>query len=542
MKIKVIGLFGKYNHEIDLDKRCNILIGENGIGKSTFLKAIDYLFKYDFYLLSSIYFEKIILSSLDYEIEINYHELIPKSEILKKEYEKIFIAEYGKELYHQLEESRQLKTPLVMFNHIIEVSGHNYNNFIRETLFGKVYSTNSKKYLREGIGFWTEKEFKKTIKSICSLEQKDKLSNYIKGAEIDKKINTIIDLLKKYSEESNIFFLNMVENYNVNFEKKYQFKITNKQILNILNEKIEIEKSNSKLIGISGIKSTKEDRYYYKRVFDEIGNIKDIFSGNNIKCQFRKYNVFKDVAKNKTVNISEILRNDFFNKNFIVKINEKMIPYYEQYILDIDKKSPNYEKLKNDEINKAMNYIYPFVVKQSPFDIDLSYTMGEFDDESQFLYASLPYYVRYYRENIESILSSSPEKIKKFNYLVEKYIKNKKVRALPTGLNISFSEDDVSDDMRGENLSSGEKKLLIIFAICIFYENTILLLDEPELSLSIRWQESLLLDILDQTSIKKIIVATHSPNIVSDERLFKNLVFLPKGEKNEQWIKSKICG
>ena len=40
MIIKVNKLFGRYNNEIDLDKKINIFIGETGAGKSKLLKLI----------------------------------------------------------------------------------------------------------------------------------------------------------------------------------------------------------------------------------------------------------------------------------------------------------------------------------------------------------------------------------------------------------------------------------------------------------------------------------------------------------------------
>ncbi|WP_407267499.1 AAA family ATPase [Tenacibaculum maritimum] len=44
----------------------------------------------------------------------------------------------------------------------------------------------------------------------------------------------------------------------------------------------------------------------------------------------------------------------------------------------------------------------------------------------------------------------------------------------------------------------------------------LVIIDEPELSLSIDWQESILSDIL-KSSNNGLIVATHSPFIVNDD-------------------------
>ena len=41
MGIRINGLFGKTNISFDLSKDCTILIGENGIGKTTALKMLE---------------------------------------------------------------------------------------------------------------------------------------------------------------------------------------------------------------------------------------------------------------------------------------------------------------------------------------------------------------------------------------------------------------------------------------------------------------------------------------------------------------------
>lgn len=70
-----------------------------------------------------------------------------------------------------------------------------------------------------------------------------------------------------------------------------------------------------------------------------------------------------------------------------------------------------------------------------------------------------------------------------------------------------------------ESLSSGEKNDLLMFYSLIFEANAgkTVLIDEPEISLHIEWQERYLDDLIDICKINKMkaIVATHSPNIVN---------------------------
>lgn len=68
-------------------------------------------------------------------------------------------------------------------------------------------------------------------------------------------------------------------------------------------------------------------------------------------------------------------------------------------------------------------------------------------------------------------------------------------------------------------LSSGEKKLLDMLAMLIFsYEHCTVLIDEPESSLHIMWQENLFDDIATIAKMNdlQVIIVTHSPNIIND--------------------------
>jgi ABC-type cobalamin/Fe3+-siderophores transport system ATPase subunit len=68
-----------------------------------------------------------------------------------------------------------------------------------------------------------------------------------------------------------------------------------------------------------------------------------------------------------------------------------------------------------------------------------------------------------------------------------------------------------------EQLSSGEKQMIALFSYLYLpiQQPWILIIDEPELSLSIRWQEMVLHDIMEG-NCQTLIVATHSPFIINE--------------------------
>ncbi|RKZ62828.1 MAG: hypothetical protein DRR08_05060 [Candidatus Parabeggiatoa sp. nov. 2] len=67
--------------------------------------------------------------------------------------------------------------------------------------------------------------------------------------------------------------------------------------------------------------------------------------------------------------------------------------------------------------------------------------------------------------------------------------------------------------MASEKLSSGEKQMLSFLCYNAFINNSIILVDEPELSLHVDWQRLLLRILMQQGTQNQFIVATHSPFI-----------------------------
>lgn len=81
-----------------------------------------------------------------------------------------------------------------------------------------------------------------------------------------------------------------------------------------------------------------------------------------------------------------------------------------------------------------------------------------------------------------------------------------------------FTFCDGKDEIGPEDLSSGEKQLLLILLITFLKEDTpfVLLMDEPELSLHIEWQSKLIESIQQLNANCQIVLSTHSPSIFAD--------------------------
>ncbi len=77
------------------------------------------------------------------------------------------------------------------------------------------------------------------------------------------------------------------------------------------------------------------------------------------------------------------------------------------------------------------------------------------------------------------------------------------------GVTLGLTKETISSD----KLSAGEKQMLSFLCYNAFSEDTIIFIDEPELSLHVDWQRLLFPILLQQKTGNQFFVATHSPFI-----------------------------
>jgi predicted ATP-binding protein involved in virulence len=85
-----------------------------------------------------------------------------------------------------------------------------------------------------------------------------------------------------------------------------------------------------------------------------------------------------------------------------------------------------------------------------------------------------------------------------------------------------------------DKLSSGEQHEVVLLYELLFKtkQNTLILIDEPELSLHVVWQLQFLKDLQEITNLSEfdVLIATHSPQIIHDRW---DLTVELKGPKND---------
>lgn len=102
-----------------------------------------------------------------------------------------------------------------------------------------------------------------------------------------------------------------------------------------------------------------------------------------------------------------------------------------------------------------------------------------------------------------------------------KYLNDKKIVYDPSNLTLEIFIDNGMFDKKIQlmQLSSGEKQIVSLFSK-LYLESTeksIVIIDEPELSLSISWQQMLLPDVYRSQNCNCLLTVTHSPFIFDNE-------------------------
>jgi predicted ATP-binding protein involved in virulence len=178
-------------------------------------------------------------------------------------------------------------------------------------------------------------------------------------------------------------------------------------------------------------------------------------------------------------------------------------------------------ELKNEQLKPDYRFVSTFDVPladktkigqtESPLDKELQkiiYTVGK---EKQLSFSNY----RFKATNYPEIAETVNKRIRAFFDLVNELFEetNKIIDIDRNSNDIIFHRNDLIISL--EQLSSGEKQiLLILFTVFLMEENPyILLMDEPEISLHIGWQQRLI-DVIRQLNPNcQLIIATHSPSI-----------------------------
>ncbi|MDO8775124.1 MAG: AAA family ATPase [Burkholderiaceae bacterium] len=152
--------------------------------------------------------------------------------------------------------------------------------------------------------------------------------------------------------------------------------------------------------------------------------------------------------------------------------------------------------------------------------LERAITGAKFADER---YRPLAYFLR---ELLRSYEASRPQElaIEAFTGVVNGYLgagesPEKSLQFDKVRLKVEIWHEALKKSLPFGSLSSGEKQIVSVFSRLLldFDKRYLILIDEPELSLSIEWQRRFLPDILQTQSCAQLIAITHSPFVFENE-------------------------
>lgn len=123
------------------------------------------------------------------------------------------------------------------------------------------------------------------------------------------------------------------------------------------------------------------------------------------------------------------------------------------------------------------------------------------------------YFLKLYDSHKE--LNYKETNIRAFVDVCNKYLNNKKLYYDSPSFSFSIKSNNDNSDIQLFQLSSGEKQIVSLFGHLYLSSksNYIVLIDEPELSLSVKWQKIFLEDVKNGGFCYGLVAVTHSPFI-----------------------------
>lgn len=425
-RIEINSLFGIYNHEIDLaDGNITLLLGDNGVGKSTIFKLVDALFNEEFSTLLSIDFGRLFI-----ELEDGSFEVVR------------FIDENG--------------------NIDLNICFVDNEGFKSSETLSAIEETRSEA-IRQ-----IKRYFPKHYRQIDDDKYRDMISReeFTRAQVVGKFQSIIPDSVK----EALVF-------------PKWL--------------KVAISEIDMVYVGA-------------QRILTQVGKDED---GEGVLQYKNTLRIFsEDLVQRiaESVNAASKVATDLdstFPKRLMKCFQEKDLKVESQ--VRLSQKLKRIEKIQN-ELSR---------VGLVSYDPNSTLTIKNYYGYDRIVISTV---LKSYIDDMTVKLAAYQDIYKKlslFIYLANAYLLDKTLSIDPAkGIVIN----SVIGDKRTINidrLSSGEQNVLVLFYDLIFKTDpgSILLLDEPEISLHVVWQRRLVDDLLQVTTINpiQICIATHSPSLIN---------------------------
>lgn len=458
-KLEVKEMFGVFNYTLDLSRDITIITAPNGYGKTICLKIIHSIFSFNFMYFSALDFEEISLITDIGKLSIRKNKL-------NKSSEKSMVLDLFNE-----DEDFNLNENIDLFD--------NYDMDIDEEGEGEIIEITFKnKGIEEGCFVnLTEHQdlYRRNI---------DELYPFLRRVDHDRWIDR---------RPRNRGFYNLKE-----IMETFEFPIFEGSKLELPDWLREFSRSQKTYF-------VQDQRLILKK---SDGHSREDFFTNAIEKYSEK---LKYKIRDSSVKVSQ--NSQKLDSTFPHRLVNNKYTYD-----DLDKKNLIEElELIQDKRKKLMKY--DLLSQDNIFDNEIEVEHIEDNDVKV-----LNLYVKDTNEKLSSF-DDIYEKVHTFVEILNKKLIFKKIK-INSNRGFYFVRD--TDDIYGQDkllslskLSSGEQHQVVLLYQLIFNtdSNTLVLIDEPEISLHVVWQKQFMEDLLEISKINnmKSIIATHSPQIIGDK-------------------------
>lgn len=442
-KFTINKLFGYQDVNLKFKDRTMILMGENGLGKTSILNSLYFSLTKRWRKLSKINFESI-------EITIDNIEFIFTREELME---------------------------------LLDLSNNKDKNIKR--LESEILNLIDIDKLKENINSTKYKD----------LDKRDVIYDFLKDNSLNvltkRPISMIIKALENLTKQSELTGIKEFENY-----------IEKNKCINIL--------------------------YFptYRRVEEELHNIGKLTSlnrENNYKIFWHdEEKLDDDELEDETLIQFGMEDVEQRIKNIITKINDSSIKGFAkvtgEMLHQLQEGFPELTEKEIFKINRNNIEIILNRVKNNLSEDDRINILRLLDSRELLYKKELAYFLI----KLEGIYLQQREldnSIKNFEKICNEYLVGKKLYFDESSVTLNIFNSSTKEKVELSQLSSGEKQVVSIFSKLYLedMENQLIFFDEPELSLSMKWQRQLLPHVLDSGKCEFLLAVTHSPFIFDNE-------------------------
>lgn len=443
-KFKIDNLFGYQNVDLRFKNNIMILMGENGLGKTSILNSLYFTLTQKWRKLSKINFETISLTIDNIDFSFNKKQLLA------------FIENSNNKKGNRY---KNLKSEIL---NIIDLS--ELNEFIEERKSNK---TDRHRIIFEYV-------------------RKSRLLN-----KMDAPTGLVIELIDRISRQPDLTSIEQLANY-----------LEENETLNILYfptyRRVEEELHNlGKLTRIH--RDEIPEMYWTEDEKDENDDLED-----ETLIQFGMEDVVERI------------------KNIIAKINDSSIKGFTKVTGEmLHQLQEGFPKLsEKDILNINGNNVEIILnrVKNNLSEADRRNILRLLDTKELLQKRELAYFLI----KLEDIYVQQREldnSIKDFERVCNEYLVGKMFYFDESSVTLNIYNNLTREKVELNQLSSGEKQIVSLFSKLYLEElnNQLIFFDEPELSLSIKWQKQLLPHVLASGKCDFLLAVTHSPFIFNNE-------------------------